>query len=85
MLPRDVAAFPICALGAVLGAYTIALFKRRPSLFQMFAACFFSGGSLVFYYYYFEGVGSPLIPLLYYSVVIGTAVVFAKFRNKLNS
>ena len=47
MLTKDIVAFALCALGAILGAYTIALSEKRPSLFQMLAACFFSGGSLV--------------------------------------
>ncbi|MDT2524165.1 hypothetical protein [Enterococcus raffinosus] len=82
MLTKDIVAFALCALGAILGAYTIALSEKRPSLFQMFAACFFSGGSLVFYYYYFENFQSPFLPVLYYTVVIGSAILFSRFKDK---
>jgi hypothetical protein len=37
MLTRDVVAFLLCLLGAVLGPYTLALVKENPSLLQMLA------------------------------------------------
>lgn len=85
MLSRDIVAFLICALGAILGAYTIALSGKRPSLAKMFVTVFFSGGSLVFYYYYFEGNQFIILPVVYYGIVIGSALLFSKFKEKLSS
>lgn len=77
MLTRDVVAFLLCLLGAVLGHYTLALVKKNPSLLQMLATLVFSGGSLVFYYYSFDNVETPLLPILYYGVVVGAALFFS--------
>lgn len=85
MITKDIVAFLICSLGAILGAYTIALFGKRLSLLKMFTAAFFSGGSLVFFYYYFEGFDSSFIPFMYYAVVVTSAVLFSKFRDELHS
>lgn len=84
MLTRDIVAFLICVLGAILGAYTIALVQERPSLRQMLTTCFFSGGSLIFYYYYFADFDSMFLPALYYGVVLSSAILFSKFKTRLN-
>lgn len=85
MLTIDIVAFLICALGAILGAYTIALVQGRPSLRQMLVACFFSGGSLVFYYFYFADFDSVFLPALYYGIVLSSAILFSKLKIHLNS
>jgi drug/metabolite transporter (DMT)-like permease len=84
MLTRDVVAFLLCLLGAVLGPYTLALVKKNPSLLQMLATLVFSGGSLVFYYYSFDNVETPLLPILYYGVVVGAALFFYYKKNRSN-
>lgn len=84
MLTRDIVAFLICVLGAILGPYTIALFGERRSLSKMFVSVFFSGGSIVFFYYHFERFDSLLLQFAYYAVVVSSALLFSKFQDRLS-
>ncbi len=85
MSTTDMIVFFICALGIVLGAYTITLSRSVFSFLKFGLACLFSGGSLIFYYYHFAGSEPLILTFMYYSIILGSALFFSKINDRSTS